>query len=273
MGSWVGESELSHWLEVVSESLPTFDVFVHTYFVCVYCYWKEKTWLWREVEHRGNEKALGLHIAVWGRGQGGQADNRVGDESPSVSFCCRGGPAPFLGLDRLVGSLSMRKAFQNPKPTPLLSTHSRSHFLTWGTLLQLRVPRDLVFLPSVVTYTGQGVSPFSLSRYPGDESLSSPISSFYPAAQGAETSLGWGRQGVPGKSPHAAPEETGRVHLGTSPRASYTVVMENKQVFSCWFFLHQISTEKNGLWRGNQLCHLCQVHLCVWAWQSLLGPP
>lgn len=120
----MGESELSHWLEVFSESLPTFDVFVHTYFVCVYCYWKEKTWLWREVEHRGNEKALGLHIAVWGRGQGGQADNRVGDESPSVSFCCRGGPAPFLGLDRLVGSLSMRKAFQNPKPTPLFLIHT-----------------------------------------------------------------------------------------------------------------------------------------------------
>lgn len=29
------ESELSDWLEVFSEFLPTFDVFVHTYSVCV----------------------------------------------------------------------------------------------------------------------------------------------------------------------------------------------------------------------------------------------
>lgn len=40
-GSRVGEPELSDWVMVFSEFLPTFDVLVHTCAVC--CCWEENT--------------------------------------------------------------------------------------------------------------------------------------------------------------------------------------------------------------------------------------
>ena len=71
----VGESELSDWLIVFSELLPTFEVFVHTYSVLLLG--RENVALRGEVELGGSEKAVRLHIEMWVRAQGSQANNWV----------------------------------------------------------------------------------------------------------------------------------------------------------------------------------------------------
>lgn len=71
-----------------------------------------------------------------GGGAKGGRLTTVGEESSSVSFCCRGGPAPFLGLDRLVGIPEHAQSLPEPEtyPSSLSYPHTHAHISLLGVL-------------------------------------------------------------------------------------------------------------------------------------------
>lgn len=122
---------------------------ISTHFWCVCSHMRCVLLLGREhmalrvvVELSGNEKALRLHIEMWVRVQ--QPGWQLCQRLEPFGFCCRGGPAPLLGLDRLVRSPEQAQSLTEPEihPSSLLYTHSHSHPppLHCGTLLQFGVP-------------------------------------------------------------------------------------------------------------------------------------
>lgn len=149
------------------------------------------------VELSGNEKAPRLYIETWVRAQ--QPGWPLHRRLEPFGFCCRGGPAPLLDLDRLVRSPEQAQSLTEPEihPSSLIYTHTRTLLLfTVALFCGLECQTLGILSCDRCSRNRRRISPFSLSvstqGLKSSPSLPLALSTklFPPASQDTKTLIG-----------------------------------------------------------------------------------